>query len=127
MRAVIQRVTHASCTVDDIITGKLDAGVLVLLGVEEADTKEDMEWLANKIVHLRNFSDEKGLMNKSIQDIDGNILLISQFTLFAQAKKGNRPSFIRAGKPDKAKPMYEDLSKLLSSLLNKEVQLGIFG
>ncbi|HLS36734.1 MAG TPA: D-aminoacyl-tRNA deacylase [Sphingobacterium bovisgrunnientis] len=127
MRAVIQRVTHASCTVDDIITGKIEAGLLVLLGVEEGDTKEDMEWLANKIVNLRIFSDEKGLMNKSIQDIDGNILLISQFTLFAQTKKGNRPSFIRAGKPDKAKPMYEDLSKLLSSLLNKEVQLGIFG
>ena len=127
MRAVIQRVTHTSCTVDDIITGKIEAGLLVLLGVEEGDTKEDMEWLANKIVNLRIFSDEKGLMNKSIQDIDGNILLISQFTLFAQTKKGNRPSFIRAGKPDKAKPMYEDLSKLLSSLLNKEVQLGIFG
>lgn len=127
MRAVIQRVTHASCTVDDIITGKIEAGLLVLLGVEEGDTKEDMEWLANKIVNLRIFSDEKGLMNKSIQDIDGNILLISQFTLFAQTKKGNRPSFIRAGKPDKAKPMYEDMSKLLSSLLNKEVQLGIFG
>ena len=127
MRAVIQRVTHTSCTVDDIITGKIEAGLLVLLGVEEGDTKEDMEWLANKIVNLRIFSDEKGLMNKSIQDIDGNILLISQFTLFAQTKKGNRPSFIRAGKPDKAKPMYEDMSKLLSSLLNKEVQLGIFG
>ena len=127
MRAVIQRVTHASCTVDDIITGKIEAGLLVLLGVEEGDTKEDMEWLANKIVNLRIFSDEKGLMNKSIQDIDGNILLNSQFTLFAQTKKGNRPSFIRAGKPDKAKPMYEDMSKLLSSLLNKEVQLGIFG
>jgi len=127
MRAVIQRVTHASCTVDDIITGKIEAGLLVLLGVEEGDNKEDMEWLANKIVNLRIFSDEKGLMNKSIQDIDGNILLISQFTLFAQTKKGNRPSFIRAGKPDKAKPMYEDMSKLLSSLLNKEVQLGIFG
>lgn len=127
MRAVIQRVTHASCTVDDIITGKIEAGLLVLLGVEEGDTKEDMEWLANKIVNLRIFSDEKGLMNQSIQDIDGNILLISQFTLFAQTKKGNRPSFIRAGKPDKAKPMYEDMSKLLSSLLNKEVQLGIFG
>lgn len=127
MRAVIQRVTHASCTVDEQITGAIEHGLLVLLGVEEGDTKEDMEWLSNKIVNLRIFSDEKGLMNKSIQDIDGNILLISQFTLFAQTKKGNRPSFIRAGKPDKAKPMYEDMSKLLSSLLNKEVQLGIFG
>jgi D-tyrosyl-tRNA(Tyr) deacylase len=127
MRAVIQRVTHASCTVDDQITGSIEDGFLVLLGVEDEDTKEDMEWLGNKIVNLRIFSDENGLMNKSIQDIDGNILLISQFTLFAQTKKGNRPSFIRAGKPDKARPMYEDMAKMLSSLLGKEVQLGIFG
>jgi D-tyrosyl-tRNA(Tyr) deacylase len=127
MRAVIQRVTHASCTVDNKITGKIEAGFLVLIGVEDDDSKEDMEWLANKIVNLRIFSDENGLMNKSIQDIGGNILLISQFTLFAQTKKGNRPSFIRAAKPDKAKPMYEDMAKLLSSLLGKDVQLGIFG
>lgn len=127
MRAVIQRVSYASCTVDEQITGTIGHGLLVLLGVEDGDTKEDMEWLGNKLVNLRIFSDENDLMNKSIQDIDGNILLISQFTLFAQTKKGNRPSFIRAGKPDKAKPMYEDMAKLLSSLLNKEVQLGIFG
>ncbi|MCA5004330.1 D-aminoacyl-tRNA deacylase [Sphingobacterium bovistauri] len=127
MRAVIQRVTQASCTVDDQITGAIEDGFLVLLGVEDEDTKEDMEWLGNKIANLRIFSDENGLMNKSIQDIGGNILLISQFTLFAQTKKGNRPSFIRAGKPEKAKPMYENMAKLLSDLLGKKVQLGIFG
>lgn len=127
MRAVIQRVTHASCTVDNQITGAIENGLLILLGVEDADTQEDMEWLANKIVNLRIFSDENGLMNKSIQDIGGNILLISQFTLFAQTKKGNRPSFIRAAKPDKAKPMYENMSTLLGTLLKKEVQMGIFG
>lgn len=127
MRAVIQRVTHASCTVDQQVTGKIKQGLLVLLGVEEEDTKDDLQWLAQKLVNLRIFSDEQGLMNKSVQDIDGNILLISQFTLFAQTKKGNRPSFIRAGKPDKAKPMYEEMGKYLTELLGKEVQMGVFG
>ncbi len=127
MRCVIQRVTQASCTVDNNITGKIDLGLLVLLGVEEEDSQEDMQWLAQKLVNLRIFSDENGLMNKSVQDVQGNILLISQFTLFAQTKKGNRPSFIRAGKPDKAKPMYEEMGKLLSQLLGKEVQMGVFG
>ena len=127
MRCVIQRVTQASCTVDNNITGKIDLGLLVLLGVEEEDSQEDMQWLAQKLVNLRIFSDENGLMNKSVQDVQGNILLISQFTLFAQTKKGNRPSFIRAGKPDKAKPMYEEMGKLLSQLLGKEVQIGVFG
>jgi len=127
MRAVIQRVSHASCTVDNKITGEIEQGLLVLLGVEEGDTKADMEWLGQKLVNLRIFSDEQGLMNKSIQDIEGNILLISQFTLFAQTKKGNRPSFIRAGKPDIAKPMYEAMGDYLSDLLGKPSQLGIFG
>ncbi|MCT1524840.1 D-aminoacyl-tRNA deacylase [Sphingobacterium hotanense] len=127
MRAVIQRVSHASCTVDNKITGEIEQGLLVLLGVEEGDTKADMEWLGQKLVNLRIFSDEQGLMNKSVQDIEGNILLISQFTLFAQTKKGNRPSFIRAGKPDIAKPMYEAMGNYLSDLLGKPVQLGIFG
>ncbi|WP_093364598.1 D-aminoacyl-tRNA deacylase [Sphingobacterium wenxiniae] len=127
MRAVIQRVTQASCTVDNQVTGTIQHGLLVLLGVEEADTADDMKWLAQKLVNLRIFSDEAGLMNRSIQDIRGNILLISQFTLLAQTKKGNRPSFIRAAKPEKAKPMYEEMAVLLSTLLNKEVQLGIFG
>ena len=127
MRCVIQRVTQAYCTVDNIITGQIDLGLLVLLGVEEEDSQEDMQWLGQKLVNLRIFSDENGLMNKSVQDVQGNILLISQFTLFAQTKKGNRPSFIRAGKPDKAKPMYEEMGKLLSQLLGKEVQMGVFG
>ena len=127
MRAVIQRVTQASCTVEGQITGAIQQGLLVLIGVEDEDTHEDMEWLGNKLVNLRIFSDEHGLMNKSIQDIEGNILLISQFTLFAQTKKGNRPSFIRAARPDKAKPMYEEMAKFLTSLLNKEVQVGVFG
>ncbi|PRD32047.1 UNVERIFIED_CONTAM: dtd [Trichonephila clavipes] len=120
MRCVIQRVTQASCTVYNKITGQIDLGLLVLLGVEEEDSQEDMQWLGQKLVNLRIFSDENGLMNKSVQDVQGNILLISQFTLFAQTKKGNRPSFIRAGKPDMAKPMYEEMGKLLSQLLGKE-------
>lgn len=127
MRAVIQRVTHASCTVGEEITGKINNGLLVFIGIEDADEVEDMQWLAQKLVNLRIFSDDQGLMNKSVQDMDGNILLISQFTLFAQTKKGNRPSFIRAAKPDKAKPMYEAMAGYLSNLLGKETQLGIFG
>ncbi|NGM60693.1 D-tyrosyl-tRNA(Tyr) deacylase [Sphingobacterium sp. SGG-5] len=127
MRAVIQRVTKASCTVEGKVTGAIDQGLLILLGVEESDTEEDLKWLAQKFVNLRIFSDEQGLMNKSVQDIGGNILLISQFTLLAQTKKGNRPSFIRAAKPDKAKPMYEATAKILSDLLGRPVQLGIFG
>jgi len=127
MRAVIQRVTQASCTVDDTITGNIEEGLLIFIGMEETDTEEDMKWMAQKFVNLRIFSDENGLMNKSVQDINGNILLISQFTLFAQTKKGNRPSFIRAAKPDKAIPLYETMSAYLSGLLNKKVELGIFG
>ena len=127
MRAVIQRVTHASCTVEGNITGEIENGLLVLLGIEDEDTNEDLEWLGNKIINLRIFSDENGLMNKSIKDTCGNILLISQFTLFAQTKKGNRPSFIRAAKPEKAEPMYQQMIKFLSALLQKEVQKGIFG
>ncbi|MDR6735852.1 MULTISPECIES: D-aminoacyl-tRNA deacylase [unclassified Sphingobacterium] len=127
MRAVIQRVTKASCTVNNQITGHIQKGLMILLGVEEADTIDDLKWLGQKFINLRIFEDEQGLMNKSIQDVDGNILLISQFTLFAQTKKGNRPSFIRAAKPDKAKPMYEEMASLLSHLLQKEIQLGIFG
>lgn len=127
MRAVIQRVTQASCTVDEQITGIIGNGLLVLIGIEDEDSQEDMEWLSQKLVNLRIFGDEQGLMNKSIQDIEGNILLISQFTLFAQTKKGNRPSFIRAARPDKAKPMYIQMAQHLSLLLGKEVQVGIFG
>jgi D-tyrosyl-tRNA(Tyr) deacylase len=127
MRAVIQRVLQASCSVDNKITGAIDAGFLVLLGIEDADTAEDLQWLAQKIVNLRVFGDENGLMNKALADIAGNILLISQFTLFAQTKKGNRPSFIRAARPDKAIPLYEQMSAQLELLTGKKVETGIFG
>jgi len=127
MRAVIQRVTRASCTVEGAITGQIDAGFVVLLGIEDADTEEDLQWLAQKICGLRVFGDENGLMNKALADIDGNILLISQFTLFAQTKKGNRPSFIRAARPDKAIPIYEQMIKTLSAITGKKIATGIFG
>lgn len=127
MRAVIQRVTQATCTVDEKITGQIEQGLLVLVGIEELDTEKDMEWLSQKLVNLRIFSDENGLMNKSVLDIGGNILLISQFTLFAQTKKGNRPSFIRAARPDKAEPMYRAMALQLTTLLGKQTQCGIFG
>ncbi|MFA6276059.1 MAG: D-aminoacyl-tRNA deacylase [Pedobacter sp.] len=127
MRAVLQRVTQASCTVDDKITGAIDTGFLVLLGIEDADTQEDLEWLAPKIANMRVFGDENGLMNKALADIDGNILLISQFTLFAATKKGNRPGFTKAARPDKAIPMYEEMIKTLSALLNKKIACGVFG
>src|SRR5690606_35970439 len=127
MRAVIQRVSEASCTVRGGVTGAIGQGFLVLLGVEEADTVEDVSWLAQKIVNLRVFNDENGLMNRSIQDVGGDILLISQFTLFAQTKKGNRPSFIRAAKPAHAVPMYESMIAELSALMKKTVATGEFG
>lgn len=127
MRAVLQRVTEANCRVDNKITGEIGTGFLVLLGIEEADTADDLNWLANKIVGMRVFSDENGLMNKALADVDGNILLISQFTLFAQTKKGNRPSFIRAAKPDKAIPLYEQMIQTLETLTGKKIAAGIFG
>lgn len=124
---MIQRVSQASCTVDNEITGAINTGFLVLLGIEDADTAEDLQWLAQKIVNLRVFGDENGLMNKALADIDGNILLISQFTLFAQTKKGNRPSFIRAARPDKAIPLYEKMIRTLQELTGKKIATGIFG
>jgi D-tyrosyl-tRNA(Tyr) deacylase len=127
MRAVLQRVTQASCTVDAKITGEIKTGFLVLLGIEDADTEEDLQWLAQKIAAMRVFNDENGLMNKSLADVDGDILLISQFTLFAQTKKGNRPGFTRAAKPDKAIPLYEQMIKVLEELTSKKVATGIFG
>src|ERR1700756_405021 len=127
MRAVIQRVTHANCKVDGNITGEIGIGFLVLLGVEDADTTDDLQWLAQKIASMRIFGDENGLMNRSLADVGGEILLISQFTLFAQTKKGNRPSFIRAAKPDKAIPLYEMMIATLERLTGKRVRVGIFG
>jgi D-tyrosyl-tRNA(Tyr) deacylase len=127
MRAVIQRVSEASCKVDGTITGQIGIGFLVLLGVEDADTDEDLQWLAQKITGLRVFSDENGLMIKALADINGEILLISQFTLFAQTKKGNRPSFLRAARPDKAVPMYEQMIKTFETITGKKIATGIFG
>lgn len=127
MRAVLQRVTQASCTVDGKITGEIKAGFLVLLGVEDADTDDDLQWLAQKIASMRVFGDENGLMNKALAEVNGDILLISQFTLFASTKKGNRPGFTRAARPDRAIPMYEQMIKALEELTNKKVATGIFG
>ncbi|WP_304067986.1 D-aminoacyl-tRNA deacylase [Pedobacter glucosidilyticus] len=127
MRAVIQRVSKASCTVNGEITGEINTGFLILLGIEEADTLEDLSWLAQKIVNMRIFNDENGLMNKSLADVDGRILLISQFTLFAQTKKGNRPSFIKAAKPAQAIPLYEKMIAKLAQLSNTKIETGIFG
>ncbi len=127
MRVVIQRVTEASVKVDGKITGEIKEGLLVLLGIEDADTDEDIYWLSNKIINLRIFNDEEGVMNKSLSDIAGDILLVSQFTLHAATKKGNRPSYIKASKPDFAIPMYEKMIKQLESDLGKKIQTGIFG
>ena len=127
MRAVLQRVTQASCTVDGEVTGAIDTGFLVLLGIEDADALEDLDWLAQKIIGMRVFGDENGMMNKALADVGGDILLISQFTLFASTKKGNRPGFTRAARPDVAIPLYEKMIEKLSALLGKKVKTGIFG
>lgn len=127
MRIVIQRVSEAAVRVDGNITGSIGKGLLVLMGIEDADTKEDIEWLSNKITNIRIFDDADGVMNLSVKDIDGGILLVSQFTLHASTKKGNRPSYIRASKPDIAIPMYEAMIAQLSIDLGKPVQTGIFG
>ncbi len=127
MRAVIQRVTKASVTIDGTICGKIGDGLVVFIGIEDADIEEDINWLSNKIVNLRIFNDEEGIMNKSVLEISGSILLISQFTLHANTKKGNRPSYIKASKPDVAIPLYEKLIAQLKTDLGKEIQTGIFG
>lgn len=127
MRTVIQRVSNASVTVDGQITGAIEKGLLVLLGIEDADTDEDIEWLSNKMVNLRIFDDENGVMNLSVKDIDGKILLISQFTLHAATKKGNRPSYIKASKPEIAIPMYEKMIVQLEKDLGKNIECGVFG
>ena len=127
MRAVIQRVTKASVTVEDKIVGGIKKGLVVLLGIENADNGEDIGWLSSKIVNLRIFDDANGVMNISVKDIDGDVLLVSQFTLHASTKKGNRPSYIRASKPDFAIPMYEKMITRLEQDLGKKIQTGIFG
>jgi D-tyrosyl-tRNA(Tyr) deacylase len=127
MRIVIQKVTHASVTVDGKIKSEIKKGLLVFVGIEDRDNDDDIDWLANKIVNIRIFEDENGVMNKSVIDMDGEILVVSQFTLHALTKKGNRPSYIKASKPDFAIPMYEKFCKEIETLLGKEVKQGEFG
>ena len=127
MRAVIQRVTEASVTVNQQITGLIGIGLLVFVGIEDEDSEEDRQWLAHKIVNLRIFDDKDGVMNLSVKEVNGNILLVSQFTLHAATKKGNRPSYIKASKPEIAIPMYEEMIKTLSNLIGSTIQTGIFG
>lgn len=127
MRAVIQRVTEASVTIDGKVKSSIGSGLLVLLGIENADTKEDIEWLSGKIVNLRVFNDENGVMNVSVKDAGGEIIVVSQFTLHASTKKGNRPSYIKAAKPDVAIPLYDAFLEQLSNDLGRPVQAGEFG
>lgn len=127
MRAVIQRVISASCAVNFEITGQIGTGLMVLLGIEEADDDEDVVWLAQKIASMRIFADENDLMNKALADVQGNILLISQFTLFASTKKGNRPGFTRSAKSETAIPLYEKMIAELSRNIGKGIKTGIFG
>ena len=127
MITVIQRVSEASVTIDGVMKSKIQKGLLVLLGIEDADNDEDIEWLANKIVNLRIFNDAGGVMNVSVKDYDGDIVVVSQFTLHASTKKGNRPSYIKASKPQIAVPLYEKFIKAISGVLEKPVQSGTFG
>lgn len=127
MRAVIQRVSQASVEINNIVKSSIHSGFLIFVGIEELDTQEDVEWLSKKIVSLRIFNDEEGLMNRSIEDIDGSILVVSQFTLHAKYKKGTRPSFIKAAKPEQAIPLYESFCNELTKLTGKLTQTGVFG
>ncbi len=127
MIAVIQRVSEASVTIEGQIKGKIDTGFLILLGITHTDTQEDLEWLARKIVGMRIFGDAEGKMNLDLKSVNGNILLISQFTLHANTKKGNRPSFIEAARPDVAIPLYEKMIQQLSQELGQPIQTGEFG
>ncbi len=127
MRVLIQRVSHASVTIDGTCKSAIKEGMMILVGIEEADGQEDVDWLCKKIVNLRIFDDENGVMNKSILDAGGDILVVSQFTLHASTKKGNRPSYIKAAKPDISIPLYENFCRELSIALGKEVKTGEFG
>jgi len=127
MRAVIQRVSSASCSVDGKITGQIGTGFMILLGIENSDNNEDVSWLAGKIENMRIFSDDNGAMNRALSEVNGEILLISQFTLYASTKKGNRPGFIRSAKPEVATPLYEKMIAELAHLTGKNIQTGIFG
>ena len=127
MIAVVQRVSAASVTIENRIKSTIASGLLVLLGGEDADNLEDIDWLATKIVNLRIFNDDQGVMNVGVKDVNGEILVVSQFTLHASIKKGNRPSYIKAAKPEIAIPLYESFVKVVQSNLGKEVQTGEFG
>lgn len=127
MKAVLQRVSEASVTIEGNKVAEIKVGLLILVGIEDADTKEDIDWLAAKIVKLRIFSDADGLMNLSVQDINGDVIVVSQFTLHAATKKGNRPSYIKAAKPDVAIPLYESFVKQMEKEMGKKVQTGEFG
>ena len=127
MKAVIQRVSSASVTIDNIISAEIQSGLLVFVGIEAADSQEDIQWLSSKIANLRIFGDESEVMNKSVKDIDGEILIVSQFTLHASTKKGNRPSYIKAARPETSIPLYEKFLEQMSNELGKPIQAGIFG
>lgn len=127
MRAVIQRVSKASVTIDGELFSEIDGGLLVLLGIVDSDTREDIEWLSRKISNLRIFNDEEGVMNRSLIDARGEALVVSQFTLHATIKKGNRPSYIKAAKPHIAIPLYQDFIAQMEGELNKKVKTGVFG
>lgn len=127
MKVVVQRVSEASVTVEGQKTADIKKGLLVLVGIEDADTQEDIDWLTGKIIKMRIFGDENDIMNCSVQDVDGEIIVVSQFTLHASTKKGNRPSYIKASKPEFAIPMYENFVKALEKEFGKKVQTGIFG
>ncbi|PTN08967.1 D-aminoacyl-tRNA deacylase [Mangrovibacterium marinum] len=127
MRVVIQRVSSASVTIAGDVKSAIEKGLLVLLGIEDADTDEDIDWLVKKICQLRIFDDDNGVMNKSVEEIDGDMIVVSQFTLHASTKKGNRPSYIRAAKPDFAIPMYEKFLQAMHERLHKQIGSGEFG
>jgi len=127
MRIVVQRVSEASVTIDSKIVAEIKKGLLVLVGIEDADTQEDIDWLTAKIIKMRIFGDENDVMNCSVQDVGGDIIVVSQFTLHTSTKKGNRPSYIKASKPEFAIPMYENFVKSLEKEFSKKVQTGIFG
>ena len=127
MRAVIQRVAEAKVTIGGAVQGAIQHGLLVLLAIEEADTAEDIEWLSGKIVRLRLFNDDQGVMNRSVQEVRGGILLVSQFTLFASTKKGNRPSYSRSARPEVAVPLYQQFIQKLGQDLGQPIQTGEFG
>jgi D-aminoacyl-tRNA deacylase len=127
MRAVVQRVKRASVMINGSVQSAIEDGLMVLLGIEDADGPEDIQWLSNKLINLRIFNDATGVMNRSLEETGGDILLVSQFTLFAATKKGNRPSYIRASKPDIAIPLYETMIRQLENDLGRKIYTGIFG